>query len=352
MLNVCQDGGEMRTISIILLAKDEAANIGRGLDQISRQSLLNDERYDIEILVVPNGCTDDTAAVAERCGEVFQRHPRVSFKVVDLPTGGKSRAWNRSVHELSRPSSGYLLFLDADIALANDAVFATLVDHLVERDQTAVVSGLPFKDSYLKKRRSSLDRFSHVISEETRYRDAICGSLYVGRADELRAVWLPLETPGEDGFLNAMVTTFGFSQPCPQPGRVVQVSTVTHHYAATTPAQFFKHERRMIVGTMINHWIFDHLMARRKLEPAGPLIAALNEDNPDWVQDIIDRRIGGRFWVVSPNVAFRRIKSSNRRSRIGYLAKLPFLAAATILTLPAAMMANQTLRERGAAATW
>jgi hypothetical protein len=166
----------------------------------------------------------------------------------------------------------------------------------------------------------------------------------------LRLIWLPDETPGEDGFLNAMVTTNGFTGQ-PDPSSVRTADAPTHSYKAHDPLGFFSHERRMIVGTIINMWIFEHLWSLRSQIPVGPLIRKWNDEDPQWVDRIIRERINSQRWLVPNEVLLGRL-SQRRTDVLRWLAYLPAALAATILTLPAAVMANQRLKETGAASTW
>ena len=159
----------------------------------------------------------------------------------------------------------------------------------------------------------------------------------------------PDETPGEDGFLNAMVRTRGFSRPS-QPDVLMQMSNPTHYYEDHSVKNFFAHEKRMIVGTMINRWIFEYLNSLRLAKPAGPLIKELNRDQPDWVDRLIETK-GATRWLIPGDLLFRRIKPQNGLNA-KYLIHLPILCLATALTLPPAFTANRALKKRGAASTW
>jgi cellulose synthase/poly-beta-1,6-N-acetylglucosamine synthase-like glycosyltransferase len=64
-------------------------------------------------ICLANGCTDRTPEVAREFAANLAEH--VSFRVVELPEPGKSRTWNRFVHELSDPNTDYLILMDADI---------------------------------------------------------------------------------------------------------------------------------------------------------------------------------------------------------------------------------------------
>lgn len=335
-------------IAVCILAKDEARTIAHALEQISRQSLLRSS-HDIEIHVVSNGSADGTAAKAQGMADVVSAAGAM-LHVHDLEQPGKSRAWNRTVHELLGPHIDVAFFMDADIELLSDTVFEHLLRSLEENAAASVVSGYPVKDTSRKAHKSPLDFFSLAVSRESRHDGAINGSLYVARIKALREIWLPNETPGEDGFLNAMVTTRGFTRQ-PDRSSVLTADSPTHFFKAHDPSNFFVHERRMIVGTVINCWIFEHLWGLKAREPVGARIRAWNEERPQWVDQLIRQRIGSKQWLVPNDLLFRRL-ARNHSSPLRWLAYLPAGIAATLLTMPPALMANKRLKDRDAASTW
>lgn len=95
-------------VSVVIAAHDEAAVIGRCLS-----ALRNQQRVDhLEVVVVANGCSDDTAAVAERAGAT----------VIVLPEPGKSAALVVG----DAAAIGFpRVYLDADIELPPHALAAT-----------------------------------------------------------------------------------------------------------------------------------------------------------------------------------------------------------------------------------
>ena len=339
----------MSSASIIILGRNESGTIRRCLTDLAAQGFVAGADAPVEVLVVPNGCTDDTAAVARACAPLFAHLPHLTFRVEELPEGGKARSWNQAVHELSDPDAELLFFLDADIVLAHHDVLARMAQRL-SCPTVAAVSGRPVKDSALKERPSAIDRFSLAASRETQYEDAINGSLYVARARDLRRIWMPNETPGEDGFLNAMVTTDGFRQAAPR-RRVVQLREPTHYYEAVGVGGFVRHERRIIVGTVINRWLFEHMHAMQSEVSLGEWVRERNAHDPAWVQKLVDSKVAGRRWVVPIGMVLHRL--ARRGQGWGrYLAGLPLRMAATALTLPSVLQANSTLRRRGAAGYW
>lgn len=96
-------------LSVVVPAHDEERVLGRCLDAVYRQMGPDD----VEVVVVANGCRDDTAAVA-------RTHPGRP-RVVELREGSKSAALNAgdaAVSVLPR------VYLDADIELGPGALHA------------------------------------------------------------------------------------------------------------------------------------------------------------------------------------------------------------------------------------
>lgn len=335
-------------LAICILARNEAKHISETLTQLSEQSLLSDQSYAIEIHVVANGCTDDTAARAVECGDVFAVRNAV-LHVHNVRQGGKSRAWNLAVHDLLSGNE-FVLFIDADIEFVNRAVLGSLLGKLRSDPAIAVLSGYPVKDLSRKDRGSLLDRFSLAISQASRQPNVINGSLYAARLRDLDDIWLPSDTPGEDGFLNAMVTTEGFTKPFVQ-GRVVSAAEPTHYFKAHGVSEFFVHERRMLVGTMVNRWIFEHLWAQRRTTQAGPDIAVWNKSDPEWVDRVVAEKTRGKRWLIPRSILLGRLRNPQSEG-LRFLARLPLRLAAAVVSLFPAIAANRILREKGANKLW
>lgn len=349
MIDVTRDSRLRPNVAIMILAKDEEANIGNIIQAIARQDLSNGSKAALSVYVMANGCTDRTADLARRAAAEFLEPIDVATTVLDWATPGKSRSWNRAIHDVIPNDVDYVLAIDADIRFATNEVLSTLIDHLRDRPNVEVVSGYPVKTIALKARPTLIDRFSMSISRQTRHSGVINGSLYLARGSCLREIWLPDDTPGEDGFLNAMVKTNGFSQPA-RSERVGQLATPTHYFEGHSPANFFKHERRMIVGTMINRWIFEYLLSLKLTEPAGPVIKRLNRDQPDWVDRIVTQRSAGA-WLIPREMLFGRLVPK-RGVTLSYLMRLPLLVMASALTVPPAILANAALKKQGSTKLW
>ena len=336
-------------LAIVIFAKDEEKNIAQILRSLASQTLIAQNDVALTIYVVANGCTDRTVEFAREAAAELDDRWNGKAEILDWEAAGKSRSWNRFIHEILPSDVTRLIALDADIEFVDDSVLALMVNLMRDTPSLHVVSGAPIKDSVRKSRRSLVNRFSMNVSNLASYSQSICGQLYLAKASCLREIWLPDETPGEDGFLNAMVRTRGFSRPY-QSDVMMQMAGATHYFEDHSVMNFFKHETRMIVGTMINRWIFEYLNSLKLSEPAGPLIEKLNRDQPDWVDRMVEKESAKR-WLIPNDLLFRRLQPKSGINST-YLLHLPVLCLATVLTFPPAITANRALKRRGAAAIW
>ncbi|WP_162789220.1 MULTISPECIES: glycosyltransferase family 2 protein [Sphingomonas] len=338
------------TIAVCILAKNESSSIGPTLAQLANQTLLKTSGGSTTVHVVANGCTDDTAAAAERSRDLLAKSG-TALKSYDLHPGGKSRAWNRMVHDLAEPDTDFFIFCDADIEFVDERVLEEMLAKLKRRPDLEVCTGYPLKDATAKPRKNVYDKLSLALSRETRHINAIAGSLYIARAEALRAIWLPNETPAEDGFLNAMLNTDGFSQKS-RPRVIEEHDRPTHYYEQLDPVAFIAHERRLIVGTIINRWIFEHLWSLSLTSPAGPLIDQMNHDDPDWVERIIRERSQAKSWLIPNAILFARLTANQNRALWRRLAFFPLALAGTMMTILPAVSANRRLKAAGASSVW
>lgn len=114
--------------SLIIPAHNESAVIGRLLERL----LITRGAAHAQIVVVANGCTDDTAAVARRLG--------MNVTVLETPTPSKANALNLG----DAAAAGFpRIFIDADVLLGA-AEIKKLVARLAKGDVLAVAPKAKF----------------------------------------------------------------------------------------------------------------------------------------------------------------------------------------------------------------
>lgn len=337
-------------ISMCVIAKDESNSIAQLIESAAQQTVFlgHDE---FEFVVVCNGCNDDTAMVAELALNRAFSGTQVKFRVCDTPEAGKAKSWNLAVHKVLNPAADIFVFMDADIHIRDTEVIAQLLSKLLADSSVTAVSGWPVKDAALKKRKSILDHISLTISSQTLPPNAVNGSLYVGRAAELRKIWLPVPTPGEDGFLSAVIHTQGFLKK-PEPNRIQRADRPTHYYETHTVAGYLRHERRITIATAINGWIFEKLWEQNGSAHAGSLIQNWNEQDPLWVSRLVSSKVSKKRWALPARLLTWRLGNLRGVGLKTFWMRAPLSVTATILNIWPTIQANKVIKREDAANIW
>lgn len=345
-------------IAIGILAWNEETSIGVTLRSLAEQSLLalaESSGWEIEILVVPNACTDQTADAAQiALDSLRQDHPAVQCAVHELVTPGKVNAWNETVHRLADPASDYLVFLDADIELLGLKTLENLVRLLEDDPCVQVATDRPVKHLEQKPHLNPLERLLIGAGAMTQATPGqLTGQLYCARYALLRQIVLPAGLIVEDGFLKQMICTHGFShevdnsliQRAPDAAHVfecyTQVSAVLHH------------QIRQAIGHTIYTYLRDDLRKPGRPRPVFEELRARSEADPDWFPKLIRSEVARRGWWVmdTPSVTMRW-----RRVRFAKgSAKFHFLAIALLglgVDLPVFLLANHKLRTGQIKGVW
>lgn len=253
-----------------IFAHDEA----QGIAAMVAQALVQREAcaaagIDLRILVLANGCRDDTAARAAAAGA----------EVADLPQGGKSRTWNRFTQDLSRPEAAILVFADADIAWTEPDALARLILGLAARPGLWVLNSRPVKDIALTGARTLVEKLAlKAAGGLDDWKTAICGQLYAMPAARARAFRLPAGLPVEDGFLRAMVLTDQLTIP-ENLGRIDGLDGVFHLFESERSLKgLIRHQERIVIGSAVNACLFDRLRALPPDDRAAALAQAATDD--------------------------------------------------------------------------
>lgn len=270
-------------VDIGVFAHNESAGIAAMVQALVQQVAGG---LDLRVVVLANGCRDDTAALARTAAA---GSPRV--EVADLSAPGKSRTWNTFVHHLSRPDADILIFADADITFPVDDCLARLAQGLAARPALWVMNSQPVKD--IAANPVGLTPLDRVIAAAggglDDWKSAICGQLYAMPAAAARRFSLPIGLPVEDGFLRAMVLTDALTGP-EDFTRIDGLDGLFHIYASERSiGALLRHQVRIVIGSAINAALFAQLRdlpADRRL----PQLQAAAADS-GWVGGVIRQRL-------------------------------------------------------------
>ncbi len=271
-------------VAIGVFAHNEDATIGQMLRAIDGQDLFNGPA-EIRVCVLSNGSTDDTVARAQDALDHLSHG--ACFHVVELQSAGKSRTWNRFVHELAGDAD-ILICADADITLTAPDTLRCLSESLLSDPEREVASSWPVKDIATKDAptlRERLIRLGAGTLHDNRH--AICGQLYAMRATTARHIHMPVGLPVEDGFLRAMILTRLLTER-EHLERIVSDAHVSHVYRSeTTLRGLIRHQVRVVVGGAVNAWVFAAINAQPDSFVARA--AFLNEAarDPEFVSRIV-----------------------------------------------------------------
>jgi hypothetical protein len=308
------------------------------------------------LIVVPNGCTDNTAAVTYQfVAEYKAERDNVVFSVKPLERGDKANAWNAFVHELSASDADVLVLLDADIEFGSKTVLETLLCGL-ERDEDAqAVTDVP--TARIHKSTGMLAALTSRVgtrAANSTNEYGIAGSCYAVRAGVLRRILIPPGLPVEDGFVRACIVTGGFKHP-DLPTLVRVEPSVQHYYTpAATLSGLFHHQVRLILGTVINSVLFDILW--RESSPGVSVATVVRErleHDPNWVSAALSAYVQRRGrWLIPMRIVFRRIRRLRDLPFGSRIWKWPLVSAATVFDVVVCFRANKLLRQGNAVGFW
>lgn len=243
----------MATVADIgIFAHNEAGGIAAMVGRLAAQDLTG---IDARIVVLANGCADETVALARQAAQGS------GIEVADLAEGGKSRTWNRFVHDLSRGEAQLLVFADADIDFPAPDCLRRLILGLAARPDLQVLNSQPVKDIVARPVRLTwLDRMIAAAGGGLDdWKSAICGQLYAMPAAVARQHHLPVGLPVEDGFLRAMVLTDTLTA-AEDLSRIDGLDGLFHVYESERSLRgLIRHQERIVIGSAINAAVFAHL---------------------------------------------------------------------------------------------
>ncbi|MEI8205629.1 MAG: glycosyltransferase [Kiritimatiellales bacterium] len=348
-------------ISIGVLAWNEEECIATALQSLLDQTLtreLADHAEDrIDVVVVPNGCsdrTDERAAETLRNGAASLPPDRFTWRVESLREPGKVNAWNQFVHRFSNPAADFIFLMDADIRFTHPDTLKNMLRSLKQTALAEAATDLPQKHILFKPRKTIFDRISLAIGQITQTAPAqLTGQLYCARGPLLRRIHMPLGLMVEDGFLKHMICTDLFTQP-PDNRRIIRAPNASHVFEAYFRIQdIFNNQRRQQIGHCIYTYLRDCLKSASGKKDAGELIAENNARDPDWFRKVIRERVQqGGWWVIYPGAFSGRFKRLRNLSPGQAVLRFPVAVVAFLMDAIVLLAANHRLRSGQLAGVW
>jgi len=350
-------------ISIGILAYNEALSISQTLHSLFEQSLFNRADTDIEILVVANGCTDDTSVIA--CSTLEQLvkpiiQPHISWNICEIKEAGLANAWNNYVHDLSSPQSNYLIVMSADIQFLDLQTLESLVQTLEAHAEAWVSVDRRIKDIALKEKKTLAEKISTLVSEMSGSKQVeeeaawISGQLYCARSKILRKIQMPTTLPTDDAFLYTMIVTDSLKDSI-QPKRVILAKSASHVFEAYTQvSRLFRHEKWLIFGQTVNELLYADLLAHSKQEEdVSLLIRQRNEQDPFWLNKLVQTAIKTKGWWLIPKfILTRRFQSLAYKPFLKSILLFPLVMVAFIVDLFLSFQVNLEMQNRGGFNNW
>jgi glycosyltransferase involved in cell wall biosynthesis len=308
-------------ITVGILACNEGERIACTINSLFEQSVfagggvtLSDVQWDI--VVVPNGCQDDTQQRAEQALQAAcanNKTAAVSYRIVSLERAGKSHAWNKLVHDIAAPATDAFVMIDADIEFGHPDTIANSVQRLCTDAHAWAVVDLPIKRFGSTAENTLVAKLSTRVSQIKLASELPCisGQFYVMAASRMHSVWMPVALSVEDGFLQSMVITDNFRQ-APDGSRIVRADHASHYFEGLSRLRdIVNHEVRITIGTVLNDYLcWDVLlyMTPQDGAGAGEVVRKLNALDPDWYRRMMENQIAIRGrWPIRITQYWRRL---------------------------------------------
>jgi len=356
----------MITISIGILAYNEENGIAQTIGSTLSQELeaLSDSKSECniraELIVVPNGCKDKTAQVAQQAIEQLEPPPDqgagfFAAKVCELQEPGKENAWNHFVEEFSSRDADILVFMDADIKLAHERVLYNLITTLLNTEGCVVAGGNPIKHIENKDQKSAKDLLSiGATTLRKGMKGIFAGCLYCGYADTIRSLYLPTVLMGEDAFVRAQIVTKGFTHPGDENLIVRADDAKVIFESYMSPSEILRNKTRRMLELAINAIIYTKLWAESTPEkPAGELMKELQTQDPNWSQQLVNDTFSARgFWAVPRHHIYKQFLQLKHHSLKNKIKLLPVALATLPLNAIAVYSANRRVAKGEFRSLW
>lgn len=261
-------------VAVAIFAHQEERRIGACLASLPL------DRADTTYHVLVNGSTDATAARARAVAA-----GRTNVVVHDIAEGGKSRTWNRFIHEWLAGDENAVVFMDGDAEIARGSIDA-LAQALANHPDANAAAGMPLNGRMAV-------HYRRLLSED----GGLFGDLYALSGNfvariRARGLRLPEDLIGDDGLVAAWAHTDLQTDAAWLRERVIACESagfICEPVRMLRPATWRMQYRRMI-NYSVRHFqnrIVSDIMGR---EGPDGLPGRLDALYPEWMARFIARR--------------------------------------------------------------
>lgn len=193
-------------LPVAIMAHNEEKLITRAIESTFRQQ--PPPAYFIQVIVVTNGCTDNTEKVVE---ELSHKYPG-RLQMLSISEKGKTKAINVAINFLDSINNQgikipYVVFLDADCTFLSEHELANLINNFVTKPDICAISCNYIPDCCFSTRTdvvAKIYRAIYFLSTSVNV-NSISGMCYAIRFDILNRIKFPDFHFAEDMFVSARV---------------------------------------------------------------------------------------------------------------------------------------------------
>ena len=338
-----------------MLVYNEEEVISQTLSSLYKQDIFTNNEYEVEIIIVANGCWDDTVKIANKSLANFTLKTPIEYKVIDKQEPGKVAAWNDLVHKYSNGNEKYIIFMDGDIVIQESDNLSTLVKSLEVKTDALISTDQPIKDIELQKSNSLSSKLSCSFSGITRKGSSqLCGQLYCARASFIKEIYIPPEILIDDTYIKFMACTKGLTQPVDH-SKIVNNLYISHVFEAYTGLKdYFNNQVRQTVGFSLWRIFKEIINDDLKHSNAIEIVNNNRLRDPDWLQKEMYKYFtkNNKKWFIYKGALRVRFDRLSRLSLTGKLKMFFPSIAAWLIDLAVYTIANRKIKNKHIQDLW
>jgi glycosyltransferase involved in cell wall biosynthesis len=341
-------------ISVGILAWNEEASIRATMASLLRQQFFSamPEGLSVEVICVPNGCTDRTEEVATRAfcelrpANLSEEQLSLQVHAVEMPS--KINAWNRFVHDFSDQEADLIFLMDSDIKLIHADTIGSMMRTFDAFPEVIAVTDRPVKHVELKEKKGLGDRISLALNRTNQAAAGqMTGQMYAVRGAFVRQIIMPLGLIIDDGFLKYMICT-GFYRHELNTDLIKRAPDAAHVYEGYSRLKdVVNHQRRQAVGSYILNRLLTYLRTHSSATcDASQLLKMRNDEDPNWLIRMLQLEVeqGGR-WLFPRHILFSRLLRLKNLPLKTALLRFPIALSVFCFDLFIFSLANRALKQ-------